>query len=85
MEQMLLTYGFPKETATTIMMLYKNRKAMVLSPDGDTIIVSGVSGVQPEDTLSPRLFITYLDFVTSIDLIKENGFTLKKGRKQTIS
>ena len=26
MEQMLLAYGLPKETATAIMMLYKNTK-----------------------------------------------------------
>ena len=29
-------YGFPKETFTVIMMLYKSMKAMVHSPDGDS-------------------------------------------------
>ena len=33
MEQILLAYGLPKETVITIMMLYKNTKAMVCSPD----------------------------------------------------
>ena len=37
MEQTLLTYSLPKEIVTTIMMLYKNTKAMVLSPDGDIL------------------------------------------------
>ena len=38
------------------------------------------------DTLAPYLFIIFVDYIlrTSIDLIKENGFTLKKGKKQTI-
>ena len=34
MEQILLAYGLPKETA--IMMLYKNTKVKVCSPDGNT-------------------------------------------------
>ena len=37
MEQMILTYGLLKETVTTIMMLYKNIKAMVYLPDGDRL------------------------------------------------
>ena len=32
MEQILLAYGLSKETVTTRMMLYKNKKAMVHSP-----------------------------------------------------
>ena len=36
MEQILLEYGLPKEIVSAIMMLYKNTKAMVRSPDGDT-------------------------------------------------
>ena len=36
MEQILLTYGFPKETATAIMMLDKNIKEQVHSPAGNT-------------------------------------------------
>ena len=34
MEQILLACSVPKETVTTIMMLYKNVKALVHSPDG---------------------------------------------------
>ena len=36
MEQILLAYGIPKETVNAIMMLYKNTRAKVRSPDGDT-------------------------------------------------
>ena len=44
MKQILLAYGLPKENFTTIMMLYKNTKAKVRTPDGDTDfdIVAGV-------------------------------------------
>ena len=41
------------ETITAIMMLYKNLKAMVYSPDGNTI----VAGVLPGDALVPFLFM----------------------------
>ena len=37
MEQILLTYGLPKETVTAIMMLYSNAKVKVCSPDGDRL------------------------------------------------
>ena len=53
MELILLTYGFPKETVTAIMMLYKNTKLMVHSPIGDTEFFNIVSGVLQGDTLVP--------------------------------
>ena len=74
MEQILLAYGPPKETITAIMMLYKNTKVKVRSPDGDTDYFDIVAGMLQGDTLAPYLFIIYLDYVlsTSIDLTKEN-------------
>ena len=36
-EQILLAYGLPKETVTALIMLYKNTKAMVCSPDEDRL------------------------------------------------
>ena len=36
MEQILLACSLPKEAVSTIMMLYKNLKAMVCSPNSDT-------------------------------------------------
>ena len=64
------------------MILYKNMKAMVHSSDRDTDFFDIFSGVLPGDTLTPYLFILCLDYTleTSIDLIKENDFTLKKAR-----
>ena len=58
------------------MMLYKNMKAMVCSPDGDTDFFYIVTGVLQGDTFVPYSFIICLDYVL-IDLIKENGFALK--------
>ena len=56
---------------------------MVRSPDSNTDVVDIVTGVLQGDTLAALyLFKLYLDYVfwTSIDLIKEIGFTLKKTR-----
>ena len=43
-----------------------------------------VAGVLWEDTLAPYLFIFWLDYILLmlIDLIKENGFTLKKAKSR---
>ena len=78
MEQIQLAYGLPKEIVTAIKMFYQNTKAMVHSPDGD-INYNIVAVVLQGDTLEPYLFIICVDYVlqTTIDLIKENDFTLK--------
>ena len=57
------------------MMVYRNIKVNVISPDGDIL-----SRIQQGDILAPYLFIICLDYVfrTSTDLIKENGVRLKK-------
>ena len=64
------------------MILYRNTKVKVRSPDGDTDYFDIVAGVLQGDTLAPYLFIICLDYVlkTSIDKIKENGFKLTKER-----
>ena len=84
MEQILLAYDLLKETVAAIKMLYKNTKVKVCSLDRDTDFFDIVAGVLLGDTLAPYLFIICLDYVlqTSIDLIKENGFTLKKTRSR---
>ena len=84
MEQILLAHNLPKETVAAIMMLYRNTKVKVCSPDGDTDYFDIVAGVPQGDTLSPYLFIICLDYVlrTSIDKIKENGFKLTKERSR---
>ena len=84
MEQILLAYGLPKETVNAIMMLYKDTKAMVRTPDGDTDFFDIVAGVLQGDTLAPYIFIICLDYVlrTSLDLIKDKGLTLKKAKSR---
>ena len=57
MEQIILAYGLPKETVAIIMMLYKNTKVKVCSPDGNTDFFAIVIDVLKKDTLSPYLFI----------------------------
>ena len=68
------------------MMFYKNTKVKVCSLDGDTNFFDIVAGILQGNILAPYLYIIYRDYVlrTSIDLMKGNGFTLKKGKKQTI-
>ena len=62
------------------MMLYKNNKVKVRSLDGDTDYFNTVAGVLQGDALAPCLFIICLDYmlITSIDIMKENGFKLAK-------
>ena len=62
MQQMLLTYGLPKETIAAIMMLFKNTKVKICSPDGDTDYFDIVAGVLQGDSLTPYLFIICLDY-----------------------
>ena len=83
MEQILLACGIQKETVAAIMILYKNTKVKVRSPDGDTGYFDIVAGELQGDTLASYLFIICLDYVlrTSIDKIKENGFELTKKKR----
>ena len=85
MEQILLAYGLPKETVAAIMMLYRNTKVKVCSPDGDTDYFDIVAGILQRDTLAPYRFIICLNYVfrTSIDKIKENSFKLTKERSRS--
>ena len=80
-EQILLTYGLQKET---IMILYRNTKVKVRSPDGYTDYFDIVAGVLQGDTLAPYVFIICPDHVLrkSIDKIKENGVELTKKRSR---
>ena len=66
------------------MMLYKNMKVNVYSPDGDTDYFDIITGLLQGDALAPYLFINYLDYVlrTSIDIMKYNGFKLAKERNR---
>ena len=63
MEQILLTYGLPKETIAAIMMLYRNTKVKIRSQDGDTDYFDIVASVLQGDTLAPYLFIICPDYI----------------------
>ena len=84
MEQILLTYGLPKETVAAITILYRNTKVKVRLPDGDTEYFNIIAGVQQGDTLSPYLLIICLDYMLriSINKIREKGFELTKKRSR---
>ena len=84
MEQILLAYGIQKETVTAMMILYRNTKVKVRSPDGDTKYIDIVAGVLQGDTQAPYIFIICLDYVLriSIDKIREDGFELTKKRSR---
>ena len=84
MEQILLAYCLLKETVAAIIILYRNTKVKVRSPNGDTEYFDIVAGVLQGDTLAPYLFIICLDYVlrTSIDKIRENGYELTKKRSK---
>jgi len=79
MQKILLAYGIPEETVSGIMMLYKNTKSLVRSPDGDTDFFEILAGVLQGDTLAPYLFIICLDYAlrTSVDIHNQLGLTLK--------
>ena len=66
------------------MMLYKNTKVKVHSPDGDTAYFDIVACVLQRDTLAPYLIIICLDYMlrTSIDIMKDNSFKLTKERSR---
>ena len=83
MEQILLTSGFPKETVTAVMMLYKNMKAMIHSPVGNIDFFNIVTGVLQGEILAAHLFMLWLLNVNSSN--KRKWFHFKKGKKQTIS
>ena len=84
MEKILFANGLTKETVAAIMMLHRNTKVKVRSPDDDTDYFYSVAGALQGDTLTPYLFIICLDYVlkTSFDKMKENGFKLTKERSR---
>ena len=63
MEKILLAYDLTKENVAAIMILYRNTKVKVHSPDKDTDYIDIVAGVLQGDALFPYLFIICLDYV----------------------
>ena len=81
MKQILLAYGIPKETVAAIMILYRNTKKKVRSPDERHRLLRHCSRSTMKH-ITPYIFIICLDYVfrTSIDKIKENGLEMTKKR-----
>ena len=71
------------------MMLYKNTKSLVRSPDGDTDFFEILAGVLQGFILAPFLFIICLDYAlrTSVDIHNQLGLTLQtaNGRRHPAS
>ena len=82
MEQILLAYGIPKETVAAIMILYRNTKVKIRSPDGDTEYFDIVAGVLQWDTLAPYLFIICLDYVLRTSIEKSKRMASNWRRKE---
>ena len=78
MKEIHLKYGIPEETVCAIMMLYKNTRSMVRSPDGDNPYFEITTGVLHGNTLAPFLFIISLDYIlkTSLNNNRELGVNL---------
>ena len=76
MEKILLAYGILKEIVAAIMILYRNTKLMVRSPDGDTEFFDILAGMLQGDTLAPFLFAICLDYVLRISVDKCNEYSL---------
>ena len=84
MNDILLAYGIPKEMVNGMMMLYKNTRSMVRSPDGDTSFFDITAGALQGNTLAPFIFIICLDYVLgkAIDEKLDLGFTLIQRRSR---
>ena len=78
MEQMLLAYVLPKETITAIM-LCKNMKAMVCSPDSDTNFFIILTRVLQGDILVPYIYI-YI-YIYNLPLVCTSNINRPNKRK----
>ena len=64
------------------MILYRNIKVKVRSPDGDTEYFDIVAGVLQGDTLATYLFIIYLEYVLRTSMIKSERTASSWQRKE---
>ena len=79
MLKILKAYGIPSELVNAIDILYKDTRAKVISPDGETDLFDIVAGVLQGDTLAPYLFIIVLDYVMRHAMVENNSncFTIE--------
>ena len=75
----LRAYQVPPRLANTIMALYANTQAVVLTPDGPTDPFATTSGVLQGDTLAPFLFVLLLDWILRTAFPSDtDGFLLRR-------
>ena len=87
MLQILKAYGIPEQLTNAIAEIYKDTKAKVISPDGETEEFEILAGVLQGDTLAPYLFVIVLDYALreAIDGKEEElGFRLTKRSSRRI-
>ena len=71
MEQILLPYGLPKETVAAIMMLYKNMKVKVRSPDGNIWLIRRInSNLKKKKMMEQILIFSEHQFLVKYRIVK---------------
>ena len=85
MMTILKAYGIPDELVRAIEILYKDTRAKVITPDGETEYFDIVAGVLQGDTLAPYLFIIALDYVMrKVMTNNDNGFIVEERKSRRI-
>ena len=87
MLKILEAYGVPERLVTAIAGTYKETKAKVMTPDGETDLFDISAGVLQGDTLAPYLFIIVLDYAlrkATMGREEELGFRLKRRQSRRI-
>lgn len=75
----LRAYHVPAKLINTIMSLYTDTQASVLTPDGPTDPFTTTSGVLQGDTLAPFLFVLLLDWVLRMAIpSNSDGFLVRR-------
>ena len=87
MFKILKAYDVPPNLLKTIIAMYTNTRAKVVSPDGDTDLFEITMGVLQGDTLAPFLFVIVLDYAMrkAIEGKEETyGFTMEPQRSRRV-
>ena len=87
MFKILAAYNIPERLVQAIMLIYKDLKAKVVSPDGDTEFFDILAGVVQGDTLAPYLFVIVLDYAmrkATAGREEVLGFTIKERQSRRI-
>ncbi len=87
MFKILAAYDIPERLVRAIKLIYKDLKAKVVSPDGDTEFFEILAGVMQGDTLAPYLFVIVLDYAmrkATEGREEELGLTIKERQSRRI-